>query len=66
MRKTNQIKVTQRRYEYLKTNSRKYRTLAPKIILSGNWLKKLGIEIGETLSIIATAGMITIKKQEGK
>lgn len=65
MRK-DKIKVTQRRYEYLKSNSRKYATFAPKIIVSGNWLKKIGIEIGETLSIIATAGMITIKKQEGK
>jgi hypothetical protein len=37
-------------------------TPTPKIQLTGNWLKNVGFEIGQTLTIIATGGIITIKK----
>lgn len=37
-------------------------TPTPKIQIQGNWLARLGFSIGETLSIVATGGVITIKK----
>ncbi len=37
-------------------------THTPKIQLTGNWLKKLGFQIGDTLTIIATDSIINIVK----
>ena len=38
-------------------------TKTPKIQLQGDWLKDLGFEIGSTLCIIATGGVIRIEKE---
>jgi hypothetical protein len=43
--------------------SSKIYTRCPKIQIQGDWLAELGFEIGSTLCIIATGGVIRIEKE---
>jgi hypothetical protein len=60
--KVRKITVSERNYKTLKNFTGLKQV--PKIKIQGNWLRELGFEIGQTLCIIATAGMITIKKED--
>lgn len=63
MSKSKQIKVGYAHNVKTGYCSSKIYSRTPKIQIQGDWLADLGFEIGSTLCIIATGGVIRIEKE---